>query len=583
MITETTFAWKGLADAETFRQDFRIRAYMMEDDDGLIRPAVSMQYPPLGMSAELDAADEPTLVTATQSVLDEWITRFNAWHHQQDGIRSVNRLQQRWDSLLTETLELPHAVDLSRLRNNIQFTDSEIYASLLGKKDAIKQPVPPAMGFMPPKPLYQEPEIRLKDRLLFRKGLLIQISADEYTRKLQTWDKICTRIREHYEAQMAEYVEAVRQKEAAQDMVEREIAEARMVYEDLQRQQNESVDILRINYQGGQPDAVERFLQLGMEQRDLPEPLPANMELEYQRDSQSLFVAMELPHPNAIPRARSASFDASTQQLRITEYDAADFIERYNDIIYKLILRSIHDLFAADDAGVVHAINLHGWVRTLNRGNGQYENICIATLLCTREEFSGINLAQVDPALCFRYLKGIAGPSLHDLTPIPTRFTISKKTREQVPAHHQLEPLDGGKNLSTVSWSEFESMILDLFGRELGTLELKRIPGGPEGSMEALAIDPSPLRGGTMLLHVHRSQSSLGLDAARALFGALMHDGAVKGILVTTGEFTPEALAFARHKPLTLVDGTELQDMFEKHGRHVRIKRGEGMTIKEQA
>jgi restriction system protein len=584
MITETAFQWKGLADARTFREDFRFRSHTIEDDAGLMRPAVSMQYPPLGMSADLDAADEKTLLATAQSVLDEWIARFNTWHREQENIRSVDRLRHRWETLLTESLAQNHLVDLDRLRNNIQFTDSEIHTSLRQKKDAIPHPAMPVMGFIPPKPVYHEPEIQFKDRLLLRKALLIRLSEEEYTRKLDTWDKICNRIREHHEAQVAEYTEAVRRTEEMQESVEREIAEARMAYEELQRQQNEAVDILRINYQGGQPEAVERFLQRGLEQSDLPDPLPRNLELEYQRDSRALYVAMELPHPTAIPRAKSAAVDANTQQIRVTEYTPVEHAMLYNDIVHKLILRCFHDIFASDEAGVVDAISYHGWVRTLNRGNGQYENVCIATLFCTREEFSGINLAQVDPALCFRYLKGVSGPSFHELTPIPTRFTISKKTREQVPAHRQLEPLDGGKNLSLVSWPEFETMVLDIFTRELGkdNMELKRLAGGQDNGLEALAIDPDPLRGGTYLLHAHRSLEPLGLSAVRALYGAMMHEGAVKGILATTGEFTPEALAFARQKPLSLVDGKALQDLFEKHGRQVRVKRGESLMIKEQ-
>ncbi len=584
MITETALQWKGLADARMFREEFRMHSQTIEDDDGMVRPAVTMKYPPLGMSAELDAADEPALLTMAQSVLDERIAHFNAWYGEQEKIRSVNTYSRRWETLLTETLEKEHKVDLGRLRNNIQFTDSAIHADLLKKKQEIRMPYPPAMGFMPPKPVNSAPEIRFKDRMLFRTTLLVRLSEEEFTRKLETWEKICSRIREHHEAQMQEYMDAVRQAEARQESVDREIAEARMVYEALQRQENEAVDILQINYQGGQPEAVEKFLLLGLEQENLPGPLSKNVDLEYQRDSRTLFVSMELPHPAEIPKAQSAAFDPATKQVHVTEYTPEAFAAMYDDIVLKLILRSFHDIYAADEAGIVDAISLHGWVRTLNRGNGQYENICIASLFCTRNEFSGINLAQVDPALCFRYLKGISGPSLHELTPIPTRFTLSKKSKEQVPAARPLEPLDGGKNLSLVSWAEFETLVLDLFNKELAGngIEMAPMSAGRDNRLEALGIDADPLRGGTYLLHAHRSIEPLGMEAVQAVYGALMHEGAIKGILTTTGDFTPEALAFARQKPLSLLDGKALQDLFDKHGRPVRTRRNEGLTIKEQ-
>jgi len=44
------------------------------------------------------------------------------------------------------------------------------------------------------------------------------------------------------------------------------------------------------------------------------------------------------------------------------------------------------------------------------------------------------------------------------------------------------------------------------------------------------------------------------------------HEGATKGILVTTAEFGPSAQEFAAGKPLTLIGGTELVDLLARFG-----------------
>ena len=44
---------------------------------------------------------------------------------------------------------------------------------------------------------------------------------------------------------------------------------------------------------------------------------------------------------------------------------------------------------------------------------------------------------------------------------------------------------------------------------------------------------------------------------------------AAKGILVTTSFFGPESYDFVKDKPITLIDGAYLTDLFSQHGHNV--------------
>ena len=46
----------------------------------------------------------------------------------------------------------------------------------------------------------------------------------------------------------------------------------------------------------------------------------------------------------------------------------------------------------------------------------------------------------------------------------------------------------------------------------------------------------------------------------------MLHEGATKGILVTTAEFGPSAQEFAAGKPLTLIGGKQLADLLARYG-----------------
>ena len=59
--------------------------------------------------------------------------------------------------------------------------------------------------------------------------------------------------------------------------------------------------------------------------------------------------------------------------------------------------------------------------------------------------------------------------------------------------------------------------------------------------------------------------------AVRDLYGTVVNEGATKGILVTTSDFGPAAHKFALGKPLTLLNGSNLLHLLEKHGHRARI------------
>ena len=50
-----------------------------------------------------------------------------------------------------------------------------------------------------------------------------------------------------------------------------------------------------------------------------------------------------------------------------------------------------------------------------------------------------------------------------------------------------------------------------------------------------------------------------------------MNEGAMKGILITTADYGPDAYDFAKGKPLVLMNGSNLLYLLEKQGRKPKI------------
>jgi hypothetical protein len=110
--------------------------------------------------------------------------------------------------------------------------------------------------------------------------------------------------------------------------------------------------------------------------------------------------------------------------------------------------------------------------------------------------------------------------------------------------------------------------IVTLILHKMG-LELDRYSGGPGSDvLEIVAKNPTPITGGTVLVHCIPAPRDTGkvdglmvgkfLRAVRTAYVS-------KGLLFTTGNFTPDARLEAEDAPIELFDREQLNTLIEQH------------------
>mgnify|MGYP003514069371 FL=1 len=124
-------------------------------------------------------------------------------------------------------------------------------------------------------------------------------------------------------------------------------------------------------------------------------------------------------------------------------------------------------------------------------------------------------------------------------------------------------------------------LIRELFEKEFSQYggEVKVTQASRDGGVDAVAFDPDPLRGGKIVIQAKRYTNTVRVSAVRDLYGTVMNEGATKGILVTTADYGPDAYEFAKGKPLTLLNGSNLLHLLEKHGHKAKIDLKEAKQI----
>jgi len=141
--------------------------------------------------------------------------------------------------------------------------------------------------------------------------------------------------------------------------------------------------------------------------------------------------------------------------------------------------------------------------------------------------------------------------------------------------------IDNTTNLAAMDWEDFEHLTRELFEKEFqtGGGEVKVTQASRDGGVDAIAFDPDPIRGGKIVIQAKRYTNTVGVAAVRDLYGTVINEGATKGILVSTADYGPDAYEFAKGKPLTLLNGSNLLHLLEKHGHHAKIDLKAAKTI----
>lgn len=117
------------------------------------------------------------------------------------------------------------------------------------------------------------------------------------------------------------------------------------------------------------------------------------------------------------------------------------------------------------------------------------------------------------------------------------------------------------RTIDGLSWQQFEHLIGEAFRRQ-GYSITETGGSGPDGGVDLI------LRKKTEKYLVqckHWRSLKVGVPVVREFFGAMAAEGSVGGYVVTSGQFTAEAKAFAQGRNIQLIDGTGLKRLMARH------------------
>lgn len=308
-----------------------------------------------------------------------------------------------------------------------------------------------------------------------------------------------------------------------------------------------------------------------------PERFNKKIDVQYEENSKLAIINYKLPNTTGIPKVIKYSYDEIFDRLNGTEMKIKDFNNYYESVLFQITLRTIKEVFTVYNDDKIESVVFNGMVEDINRKTGNNFSSCIISVMTSREDFEKINLSQVSPKDCILYLKGIFSGSLHQLAPVKPIMDINKEDRRFTYNKEILSKLNEGVNLAEMDWEDFEHLVRELFEKMFSSdgSEVKVTQASRDGGVDAVAFDTDPIKGGKFIIQAKRYNNVVPVSAVRDLYGTVINEGAIKGILVTTSYYGNDSREFSKDKPITLIDGANIVYLLNKYGykTHIELKK----------
>lgn len=335
------------------------------------------------------------------------------------------------------------------------------------------------------------------------------------------------------------------------------------------KQRNAEVDAFEAAYRTGDVSAVVTYNMMVLERSSYPDGFPQEFRVTYLPGSRELVIEYRLPLAEVVPAASQFRYVKARDAHEETPRKPAHIRELYQDIVAAVTLRSIHEVFEADQAELLDVCVFNGIVDAIDPATGRDMTKCLVSVRATKASFIDIDLARVNKTVCLRNLGAQVSQRPDEMLAVKPIIEYDMADRRFVDQVNIIDGLDGRPNLMELDPFAFEQLVSNLFGK-MG-LDTRQTQSSRDGGVDAVAFDTRPIVGGKVVIQAKRYRNTVGVSAVRDLYGTLLNEGASKGILVSTSSYGPDAYTFAQDKPIELIDGGGLLYLLDQVGVRARI------------
>lgn len=319
------------------------------------------------------------------------------------------------DSVLTWTLGVDDHVDLNELRQVVEHP---------AFRSPHQQPLPvPLPLAVPTEPVFVEPAAPTGLGAVFSKkkhAAAVASARAEFDGHHAQWraEAAAVPMRQHEQMTRYQAAETQRQAKLAADRARYDAAcRARQQQVDAH---NVQVDALIGKLEARDQATVEEYFGIVFGNSVYPDSLSSEVSVEHRYDDgeRELELTVALPSPTAVPTVRSYRYVKAKDDIVETSRPVKEQKERYNNLVFSIVLRVLHEMWESDRLGHVDMVALTAGVDHLDPATGRMKRTPLVALAVTRQAFEALDLAYITPVETLRHLGAVVSKNPHALVAI---------------------------------------------------------------------------------------------------------------------------------------------------------------------
>ena len=278
----------------------------------------------------------------------------------------------------------------------------------------------------------------------------------------------------------------------------------------------------------------------------------------YCKDSKKLVIDYLLPDRKIVPGTIRYEYKKTIDSIKPIPINEKDKNNIYNQTIYSVALNVIKNIFDKDIYNNIDTVVFNGYINDIDLATGQDISPYIISAMVDKNTFNSIDMNRIDKLTCLKEtMQGRIDINsklcLNSITPICKCDYLNKSviSSESI-------------NLLEVDPFALESLVCTLF-RNMGyeVIETKKTN---DGGIDCELYNNDPIMGGKVIGQVKRYKNNIDIPKLREFESVLRNSDAMKGIFISTSNFSSQCEKFASENNISLINGSLLVDYFNRYG-----------------
>ncbi|MFD0279133.1 restriction endonuclease [Kitasatospora sp. NPDC127111] len=332
------------------------------------------------------------------------------------------------------------------------------------------------------------------------------------------------------------------------------------------REYNESLEECRRAYRLAEPAAVESLLERALAAAETAtQDLPAPCRAVYRPLTRTAVLDLDLPPLDLVPSLTGYRLGPDGEILPVPR-PSADRATDYLRLVARLALRALQAADAVDTDEILAGVVLNGWLRE----PAGAEPLCLVSVDADRDALARTRL--LPPATPYEEHdgEGVYADAEQDEALVRLRQLGAAVTPDPYalagvgPAAVAGAAVPSAQDLSANEFAQLVRELLTRGGLAQWSVRL-RGPAGLVATGEGPAGSALP---GRWVVWASRGAQPVGEEEIRTLAEAVREESAERGLRLTTGRFTEEALDLTGedgHQHIHLVDGDGVRSLARTH------------------